>query len=355
MLTIEHVMAAMGRVQEPELGRDLVSLGMVENVKVDGGRVSMTIMLTTPGCPLKNEIQRRIEEQLTPLAGYESLTLDWGHKPRTGAGPQAMTMPGIQHVIAIGSGKGGVGKSTVSVNVAIALAEMGARVGLLDADIYGPSIPMMMGADEKPSMGPNNKLVPVERHGVKMMSMGFLLPNPDDPVIWRGPMLHGVIQQFLKDVDWGQLDYLLIDMPPGTGDVPLSLSQSIPLSGVAVVITPQPVAASIGVKTLKMFETAKVPILGIVENMSYFACPSCAHETDVFSRGGGRLVAENKQVPFLGEIPLDPKIRQGGDQGAPVIIAEPQSPQADAIRTVTKALVEQVHCLPLIGNLTATV
>ncbi|MBC7541760.1 MAG: Mrp/NBP35 family ATP-binding protein [Candidatus Sericytochromatia bacterium] len=347
-LTQEQVMAALRHVQEPELNQDLVTLGMIEDLKVDDTVVSLTVMLTTPGCPLKAEIHDRIFTELAKI-GVTSVNVGWGHKPRGQALPVAL--PGIQHVIAIGSGKGGVGKSTVSVNLAISLSEMGARVGLLDADIYGPSIPMMMGADERPRQL-NNKLVPVERHGVKLMSMGFLLPNPEDPVIWRGPMLHGVIQQFLNEVDWGELDYLLIDMPPGTGDVPLSLSQSIPLSGVVIVITPQPVAASIGMKTLKMFETAKVPILGIVENMSYFVCPSCTTETNIFSRGGGRVVADAKKVPFLGEVPLDPKIREGGDTGAPVTVSEPQSPQAEAFRKVTAAMVEQVHCQPLMAAVT---
>jgi ATP-binding protein involved in chromosome partitioning len=350
MLTKEQVLAALRRVQEPELHQDLVTLNMIENLEVDGDVVGLTVMLTTPGCPLKAEIQDRIYAELSKI-GVSKVNVAWGHRPRGQAIP--VTLPGIQHVIAVGSGKGGVGKSTVSVNLAIALAEMGARVGLLDADIYGPSIPLMMGADERPKQQ-NNKIIPIERHGVKLMSMGFLLPNPDDPVIWRGPMLHGVIQQFLKDVEWGELDYLVVDMPPGTGDVPLSLSQSIPLSGVAIVITPQPVAASIGMKTLKMFENAKVPVLGIVENMSHFVCPHCDKETDIFSRGGGHVVAEARKVPYLGEVPLDPKIRQAGDQGAPVIAAEPQSPQAEAFRKVAKALVEQVHCLPMMEVVGAT-
>jgi ATP-binding protein involved in chromosome partitioning len=246
-------------------------------------------------------------------------------------------------VVAIGSGKGGVGKSTVTVNVALALAATGARVGLIDADIYGPTVPLLLGITEKPLVQ-DGKIIPIERHGVKTMSMGYLLPNADDPVVWRGPMLSGVLQQFIRDVAWGELDYLLIDLPPGTGDIPLSLAQQLPLTGVAVVVTPQLVAQQIGLKTLRMFQMVPtpVPVLGIIENMSHFECPACHHETAIFDRGGGREVAVRQGIPFLGEIPLDPIIRDGGDLGKPVVVSDPDSSLAEAFRMTARHLAGQV-------------
>jgi ATP-binding protein involved in chromosome partitioning len=246
--------------------------------------------------------------------------------------------PGVKHVIAVGSGKGGVGKSTVTVNLALALAAMGHKVGVLDGDIYGPSVPFLMGvADRKPSVM-NEKLVPIEAHGVKVMSMGFLLPSADEPVVWRGPMLAGAMRQFFQDVNWGEIDYLLVDLPPGTGDIPLSLVQLVPLSGAVIVLTPQPVAAAIGTKTLRMLQQTKAPILGIVENMSHFVCGSCGTETDIFDRGGGREVAEREGVPFLGEVPLDPAIRASGDRGTPVSVSAPDGPHAEAFRRIAQAM-----------------
>lgn len=358
-VTEEKVLKALSTVHDPEIHKDLVTLGMVRDIKISGSDVSLTIVLTTPGCPLKAKIESDVRAALVSIPGMGAITLAWdaaplkGHHGHTHGGvPQKAAIPGVKYLVAIGSGKGGVGKSTVTVNLAIALAGLGLKVGLIDADIYGPSIPAMMGVtDEKPvghEVDGQTKIAPIQAHGIKLMSMGFLLPNRHDPVVWRGPMLHGVLNQFMRDVDWGELDFLLVDMPPGTGDVALSLTQAVPLTGAAIVLTPQPVAVDIGLKTLKMLQMNQVPILGIVENMSYFVCPHCEKETDVFDRGGGRSTAEAHNVPFLGDIPLDPQIREGGDKGVPVIVSEPRSAQAKAFRSMANKLVEQVHCSAMV-------
>lgn len=345
MATDAQILKALSTVNDPELHRDLVSLNMIANVKVEGQRASFTIVLTTPACPLKDRIKADCEEAIFRMVPeIREVNISWSSKVPVSLEPTAV--PGIKHAIAIGSGKGGVGKSTTTVNLALALAETGAKVGLLDADIYGPSIPFMLGITEKPLVM-NDKMLPVEKYGLKVMSIGFLLPNPDDPVVWRGPMLGGVLKQFVRDVEWGDIDYLLIDLPPGTGDVQLSLSQELPLSGVAIVVTPQLLAQQIGMKTFRMFQMLpnKVPILGLIENMSSFVCPNCAHETPIFATGGALHTAEQTQVPLLGEIPLDPKIRLGGDEGKPVFVAEPQSPQAEAYRTIAKKMAGRVSTL----------
>ncbi len=341
MPTNEQVMKALSTVNDPEIRKDLVTLGMIEDVKVDGGHVSFKVVLTTPACPLKDQIRNEATAAVKQIPGVTEVTVAFGANVPTGAPLNGNRPAGIKHVIAVGSGKGGVGKSTVAVNLALALAESGAKVGLLDADIYGPSIPLMMGATSRPGTR-DGRIIPVERHGVKMMSIGFMLPNNDDPVIWRGPMLTGVLQQFVRDVEWGEIDYLLVDLPPGTGDVPLSLTQILPLSGAVIVITPQPVAAQIGMKTLNMFKQVNVPILGLIENMSTFVCPHCNESTAIFDHGGGEKTSTYAQVPFLGEIPLDPKIRTGGDKGEPVFVAEPQSPQAGAFRRIAQAMAAKV-------------
>ena len=342
MATVEQVLAALSRVQDPELHRDLVSLGMIRDVRFEGTVAHFEVVLTTPACPLKSQIEGDCRKAvLEHVPDLTDIAITWGSqvpKPR-----QQAALPGVNHVVAIGSGKGGVGKSTVTVNVAIALAATGARVGLIDADIYGPTVPLLLGISEKPLVQ-DGKIVPIERYGVKTMSMGFLLPNADDPVVWRGPMLAGVLQQFIRDVAWGELDYLLIDLPPGTGDIPLSLAQQLPLTGVAVVVTPQLVAQQIGLKTLRMFEMVPtpVPVLGIIENMSHFVCPSCQHETAIFDEGGGREVAVRQGVPFLGGVPLDAGIRQSGDQGSPIVVSAPDSPQAEAFRVIARHLAGQI-------------
>ncbi|MBI2162886.1 MAG: Mrp/NBP35 family ATP-binding protein [candidate division NC10 bacterium] len=343
MLTGQAVLQALSAVKDPELHRDLVSLKMIRDVTVDGSDVSFEVVLTTPACPLKDRIERECREALAKLEGIGQVAVRMGWNVVTSRGMlERGGIPGIKNSIAIASGKGGVGKSTVSVNLAVALAEAGASVGLLDADIYGPSIPVMMGIRRMPEMTPEQRILPLEAHGVKLMSLGFVLPDPSAPVIWRGPMIAKALNQFLRDVLWGDLDYLLIDLPPGTGDAQLTLSQSLSLSGVAIVMTPQDVAMTIASKVLVMFRQMKVPILGIVENMSTFLCPACGGESQIFSHGGGKKASQRLEVPFLGEIPLEGEVCEGGDDGRPILIRNPHSPIAEVFRRVAANLAGRV-------------
>jgi ATP-binding protein involved in chromosome partitioning len=320
------------------LHKDLVTLGMIEDVKIDGGRVAFTVALTTPACPVKEDLKRQCEEAVRKLPGVSAVEVTMTSRVRgraAGLGEKA-AIPGVAHVVAVASGKGGVGKSTVAVNLAVALSQEGARVGLIDADVYGPNVPRMMGVREQPFQR-DGKILPLSAHGVKLMSMGFLV-DPETPVIWRGPMLHGVMQNFTRDVDWGTLDYLLIDMPPGTGDVQLSLAQQVQLAGAVIVATPQQVALDDAQKAIAMFLKLEVPILGIVENMSYFVCPSCDARHEIFAHGGARLKAGVLEIPFLGAIPIHPSVRQAGDSGAPVLVTAPDSPEAEAFRAIARQL-----------------
>ncbi len=327
-LTQERVLDALRTVQEPELGRDLVSLNMVKDLAVDAeGRVWMTLNLTTPAGPLKDTMERDVRAALGKLEGFKEVTLKWGHTVPHGRGREGRAgIPGVKNIIAVASGKGGVGKTTVGVNLAVALAQMGAQVGLLDADVYGPNVPTMLGLSESPH-GVGNRIIPLESHGLKAMSMGFLNPERK-PLIWRGPMLHQVLQQFIRQVDWGELDYLVIDLPPGTGDVQLSLIQTVPVTGALIVTTPSVVALDDVYKAIEMFRQVKVDILGVVENMSYFLCPHCGQRTEIFSYGEGKSTADHFQVPFLGEIPLHSNIRLCGDTGKPVVSFGEDTPEA---------------------------
>ena len=343
MITEQAVLEALSAVKDPEIQRDLVSLGMVKDIRIDGPHVSVGVVLTTPACPLKDQIERECREMLAkvPGIGQVSIKMDWNVVAARGM-TESGGIPGVKNSVAVASGKGGVGKSTVSVNLAVALAEAGASVGLLDADIYGPSIPLMMGIHRMPEMTADQRILPLQAHGVKLMSLGFLLPDHSSPVIWRGPMIAKALNQFLRDVAWGDLDYLLIDLPPGTGDAQLTLSQSLALSGVVIVMTPQDVAMTIASKVLIMFRQMKVPILGIVENMSTFLCPACGGESQIFSHGGGRKASERLEVPFLGEIPLDTELCEGGDDGRPILVRNPRSPIADVLRRVAGNLAGRV-------------
>jgi len=341
------VLDALRKVQDPEIHKDLITLNMIKDLKVEGGTVRLTVELTTPACPLKEKIEGDVREALMAVPGVTQVELKLSSNVATSrATPERAPLPGVKHAVAIASGKGGVGKSTVSTNLAVALAEAGAQVGLLDGDIYGPSIPQMMGMRGE-ARSDGGKIIAFTGHmGVKVMSLGFFLPE-GAPVVWRGPMVAGAIQQMLRDVDWGELDYLVVDLPPGTGDAQLTLSQTIPLTGAVIVMTPQDVAMNIAGKALAMFRQLKVPILGIIENMSGFVCPQCGHESEIFSRGGGRRAAERVGVAFLGEIPIDPEICRLSDSGQPLLVAAPESASAGIYRKVAGALAGRISVASL--------
>ena len=336
-LTEAAIFDALRHVQEPELGRDIVTLNMVKNLAINDADVAFTIELTTPACPLKDEIERNVLAALETI-GATNVDITWGSMVRRAAPQQPQQLlPNVKKIIAVASGKGGVGKSTVSVNLAVALAQSGATVGLLDADITGPNIPMMLGVEGQPKASESNKIVPLERHGVKCISIQFFVPE-GQPIVWRGPLVGGAIQQFLRDVDWGDLDYLVIDLPPGTSDAQLTLAQAVPLSGAVLVTTPQEVSLADVAKALAMFKRLSVPILGLVENMTAFICPHCGEATEIFGRGGGERFASEHQLDFLGGVPLDITVRQGGDVGVPAVAQREPGPAARALTAVAGAV-----------------
>ncbi len=337
--TEEAVLQALRQVEDPELRRDLVSLGMIKDLKIEGGKVSLTLELTTPACPLRDHLLNETRRAVLGVPGVEEVEVRLGARvPHDGRQREGVQLP-IRNAIAVASGKGGVGKSTVAVNLAVALAQAGAQVGLLDADIYGPNVPTMMGVEALPEPR-DGKLMPAEAHGVRLMSIGFLVPQ-GQPLIWRGPMLHSAIRQFISDVAWGELDYLVIDLPPGTGDAQLSLTQILPLSGGLIVTLPQKVSLEDARRGLQMFRAMDVPVLGVIENMSYLELPD-GERVDVFGSGGGQELATEAGVPFLGAIPMDPRVREAGDNGVPVLISHPDSPVAKALREVAEAVAAKV-------------
>ena len=342
LLSEESVLNALRQIKDPDLHKDIVTLGFIRDLRIEGGEVSFRIVLTTPACPVKEQMREAAIEAVSKLPGVErvNVTMDAEVPRGRGIGNRA-TLPGVRNIIAVSSGKGGVGKSTVAVNLAVALALRQARVGLLDADIYGPNVPLMLGAVQARPIIDRNKLLPIEAYGVRMISMALIKPG-DEPMIVRGPILHGLVRQFLQDVAWGELDYLIVDMPPGTGDVQLSLAQLVPVQGAVLVTTPQEVSLADVSRALRMFETVAVPILGIVENMSYFIAPDTGARYQIFGGGGGRRLAELYGVPFLGEIPLGIEVRESGDRGVPVVIAHPDSPQAQAFKRVAEEVARQV-------------
>jgi len=311
----DDVLDRLRTVEDPDLGDDIVSLDLVNSVSVDETTVRVSLALGAPYSPTETDIAGAVRDALSDLDRELDLSADID----TGLSPDEQVLPGVTNIVAVASGKGGVGKSTVAVNLAAGLADRGARVGLFDADIYGPNVPRMVSAEERPQATDQETIIPPERFGVKLMSMDFLV-GEDDPVIWRGPMVHKIITQLWDDVEWGDLDYLVVDLPPGTGDTQLTLLQSVPLAGAVIVTTPQKVALDDARKALRMFGKHDTPVLGIVENMSSFRCPDCGSDHAIFGEGGGRRFAEEVDMPFLGEIPLDPGVRQGGDEGAPVVL-----------------------------------
>ncbi len=337
-----QVLAALGQVQDPDLHKDLVTLGMIEQLEVVDGRAAFTLVLTTAACPLKEQIEGDCRAAVLAVPGIHDVRITTTSRVRKPKDPTAdrKALEGVAQVIAIGSGKGGVGKSTVSANLAVALAAAGARVGLLDGDIYGPNLPRMLGANRQPSFK-DGRILPLEAWGVRFMSMGLLV-DQGEAVVWRGPMLHGAMKTFLHEVDWGELDYLLVDLPPGTGDVQLSLIQQTHVAGAVVVTTPSTVAIEDAVKAVSMFNKLSVPVLGMIENMSYFVCPDCSARHDIFSTGDGEQRAETLGIPFLGAIPLHPEVRIGGDTGRPVVLGRPDGEYSRALVRIAGHLAQRI-------------
>ena len=340
-VTKEQVLSALRDVQDPDLHKDIVTLGFVKDVQIEGGEVDFTVELTTPACPVKDQLKTEAEEKVAALDGVTAARAKMTASVSTRGGFGKQGIPGVRNILAVGAGKGGVGKTTTSVNLAVALAQQGARVGLLDGDVYGPNTPQMLGISSAPEMVGDKGIKPPEAYGIKVISMGMLVP-PDQPVIWRGPMLHGAIQQFMRDVLWGELDYLVVDLPPGTGDVALSMAQSVPMSGAVVVTTPQGVAVSDVRKAVGMFRQLNIPILGVIENMSYFVCSHCDERTEIFGTGGGKRMGEELDIPFLGEVPIDTRVRSGGDEGKPIVDAAPDAPAAQAFVSLSSRVAAQV-------------
>ena len=336
------VLDALKVVKDPDLHRDIVSLQFIKDLKIVEGHVAFTIELTTPACPVKDQMRDQARAAVLVVPGVTAVDVHMSARVReaVGADGTRQSVPGAKNVIAVGAGKGGVGKTTVAVNLAIALAKCGSKVGIIDADIYGPNVPIMLGMKTQLTTD-GQKIVPAEKYGLQVISMGFLTGD-DAPIIWRGPMLHGALQQFFREVRWGNLDYLVIDLPPGTGDVALSLSQTVPVAGAIVVTTPQQVSLADSRRAIAMYRKLNIPPLGVIENMSYFVCPECRHESDIFGRGGGEGMAIDAGIPFVGRIPIYQPIREGSDAGVPLMIAEPDSPAARAFMSAAEQTAAQV-------------
>jgi len=341
--TKELVLAALGTVMDPELHQDLVTLDMIKDVEINGGQVGVVVMLTTPACPLKGKIENDVRNALMQVPGVEKVNVKLDADVTADDRIFGRLQLPIKNIIAIASGKGGVGKTTVAVNLAIALAQMGAKVGILDADIYGPNVPQMFGVTGMPNPS-NNKLNPALAYGVQVMSMGFML-KPGQAALWRGPMLHSAIRQMFSDVNWKPVDYMIVDMPPGTGDAQLSLAQSVPLTGGVVVSTPQDVALADARRGLAAFEQLNVPVLGIIENMAYFIAPDTGQRYEIFGYGGAERAAKELKAPFLGRLPLDQRVREGSDVGKPVVAVDPDSKISQAFRELAQAVAAQVSML----------
>lgn len=336
------VLDALRVVKDPDLHKDIVALGFVKQVRIDGGAVSFVVELTTPACPVKDLMRDQARAAVAALPGVTSVAIEMTAAVRAVSRPESgkAAIPGVKNIIAVGAGKGGVGKTTVSVNLAVSLARRGSRVGLLDGDMYGPNVPLMLGLRTQLETD-GDKIIPAEAHGVQVVSMAFLTQD-DAPVIWRGPMLHGAIQQFFRDVRWHDLDYLIVDMPPGTGDVALSLSQTVPVAGAVVVTTPQAVSLADTRRAVQMYRKLNIPVIGLIENMSHFACPSCGHESDIFGSGGGERLATDLSVPFIGQVPLYAPVRRGGDAGVPIVVSEAGSAAGRALEAAAERVAAQI-------------
>jgi ATP-binding protein involved in chromosome partitioning len=345
----QEILQALRSVKDPDLGRDIVELGFVKNLNIEGDKASFAIELTTPACPVKDKLKEEAKRAALSVPGINSADIQMTARVRPSLGQQKeQLLSQVKNIIPVASGKGGVGKSTVSANLAVALVQMGAKVGLMDADVYGPSIPRIMGVKEGPKVLPGNRVTPPEIHGVKIMSMGFFIGD-GEAIVWRGPMLHKTIQQFLWEVEWGELDYLVVDLPPGTGDVQLSICQTISLTGAAIVSTPQDVALKVAEKAIVMFNKLNTPILGMIENMSGYICSHCGLKNEIFGSGGARQYSLQRGIPFLGEIPLDGQVCRDSDSGSPVVISSPVSSAADAFRLIAQNLAAQVSIRNLGG------
>jgi ATP-binding protein involved in chromosome partitioning len=344
-LTETNARDALRQVNDPEIGKDLVTLNMVGNIEIKGTNVAVKIDLTTAACPLKGKIQSDVENALKG-AGADQVDIEWGVQMAGQKTEEKSLVPGVKYVIAVGAGKGGVGKSTVAVNLAAGLTRSGAKVGLLDADIYGPSIPTMMGLNEKPQAGADRKIIPMNAHGMKVISMGSFVDD-EAALVWRGPMLNNALRQFFGDVRWGELDYLVVDLPPGTGDVPLSIAQLVTVGAAVIVTTPQDVAVADVVRAKTMFDTLKIPVAGLVENMAGFTPPGGGDPIPVFGAGGGLKAAERLGVPLIGSLPIDPKMSDQGDEGTPMVLADPQSPLALRLLDLTQKIAGRLSVLAI--------
>src|ERR671913_554988 len=344
MVTVDQVLSSLKKVVDPELHKDIVSMGMIKDLSINDGKVAFTLELTTPACPFNSEIEQDVRNAIASL-GVNDLNMRVTAKVMEGRSlSMDELLPGVKNIIAVASGKGGVGKTTVSVSLALALANAGAKVGLLDADIYGPSVPLMLGLKASPEVV-NNKIQPPEIEGVKVISMGFFYEQSQQAGIYRGPIVSGIVKQFLTDVSWGELDYLIIDLPPGTGDAPLTIAQTIPITGILIVTTPQDVAMNVAVKAIGMFNKLNVPIVGVIENMSYLLCPHCNEQIYLFGKGGGKKISEDFGIPYIGEVPLHPGIRESSDLGKPTVISEPESVQAHAFTKAAKLIAGRISVL----------
>ena len=344
MVTVDQVLGSLKKVIDPELHKDIVSMGMIKDLSINDGKVAFTLELTTPACPFNSDIERDARAAISSL-GVTDLNMRVTARVMEGRALNLdELLPGVKNIIAVASGKGGVGKTTVSVNLALSLAKTGAKVGLLDADIYGPSVPLMLGLKAQPEVV-DNKIQPPEMAGVKVISMGFFYEQSQQAGIYRGPIVSGIVKQFLTDVNWGDLDYLIIDLPPGTGDAPLTIAQTIPITGILIVTTPQDVAMNVAVKAVGMFNKLNVPIIGVVENMSYLKCPHCDEQIYLFGQGGGKKISEDFKIPFIGEIPLHQQIRAGSDTGKPTVLSEPDSFQAQAFDKSAKTVAGRISIL----------